>query len=78
MIGFSNDLESFQDKEEVKRLNWGTVSKLLNQSKQLLNATLQMDETKVAQLLEDVHDDMQEFKEYNNEHTLKCVIHLAY
>ena len=37
-----------------------------------------MDEETVGQLLEDVHDDMQEFKEYNNEHTLKCVIHLAY
>lgn len=28
--------------------------------------------------MEDVHDGMQEFKEYNNEHTLKCVIHLAF
>lgn len=110
VVGFSNDLESFHDKDEVltalvhlgyltyrkgyvyipnrelreefsatvMRLNWGTVSKLLNQSRQLLEATLQMDEEKVAQLLEDVHDNMQEFKEYNNEHTLKCVIHLAY
>ncbi len=110
VVGFSNDLESFQDKEEVltalihlgyltykegtvkipnrelreefsstvKRLNWGTVSKLLNRSRELLDATLQMREEKVAQLLEDVHDDMREFKEYNNEHTLKCVIHLAY
>lgn len=110
VVGFSNDLESFQDKEEVltalihlgyltyregfvsipnkelreefsstvKRLNWGIVSKLLMQSKKLLNATLQLDEGQVAQLLEDVHDGMQELKEYNNEHTLKCVIHLAY
>lgn len=29
-------------------------------------------------MLESVHDGMQEFKEYNNEHTLKCVIHLAF
>lgn len=29
-------------------------------------------------MLENVHDGMQEFKEYNNEHTSKCVIHLAY
>ena len=33
-----------------------------------------MDEEKVAQLLEDVHDDMQEFKEYNNEHTLNLLL----
>lgn len=110
VVGFSNDLESFQDKDEVltalihmgyltyqegsvkipnrelreefsstvKRLNWGTVSKLLNRSRELLNATLQMDSEKVASCLENVHDDMQEFKEYNHEHTLKCVIHLAY
>lgn len=110
VLGFSNDLESFQDKDEVltalihlgyltykegavkipnrelreefsstvKRLNWGAVSKLLKRSRDLLDATLQMKEEEVARLLEDVHDDMQEFKEYNNEHTLKCVIHLAY
>lgn len=110
VVGFSNDLESFQDKEEVltalihlgyltyrdgfayipnrelkeefsatvKRLNWGIVSRLLSQSRQLLDATLQMNEEYVAQILEDVHDGMQEFKEYNNEHTLKCLIHLAY
>lgn len=110
VLGFSNDLDSFQDKDEVitalihlgyltirdgkvripnrelmeefgntvKRLSWGQVSKLLNQSRILLKATLQMDEAAVADMLEGVHDDMHEFKEYNNEHTLKCVIHLAY
>lgn len=56
----------------------GTVSYLLNQSRALLTATLSCENQKVAQLLENVHDDMNEFKEYNNEHTLKCVIHLAY
>lgn len=110
VLGFSNDLDSFQNKDEVitalihlgyltiragkvripnrelmeefgntlKRLSWGQVSKLLNQSKKLLKATLQMDEDAVAEMLEGVHDDMHEFKEYNNENTLKCVIHLAY
>lgn len=110
VLGFSNDLDSFQDKDEVitalihlgyltyeqgyvripnhelreefantvKKLSWGIISRLLNQSRQLLRATLDQDAEKVAQGLEDVHDDMHEFKEYNNEHTLKCVIHLAY
>mgnify|MGYP003457562209 CR=1 FL=1 len=32
----------------------------------------------LADMLENVYDEMQEFKEYNNEHTLKCLIHLAY
>lgn len=110
VLGFSNDLDSFQDKDEVltalihmgyltytdgkakipnreleeefadsvKKLSWGTVTMLLRQSRELLDATWAKDGAKVAALLEDVHDDMQEFKEYNNEHTLKCVIHLAY
>lgn len=110
VLGFSNDLDSFQDRDEVitalihmgyltyvdgqvcipnreikeeftntvKKLSWGTVSKLLRQSRELLSATRSGNEELVARLLESVHDDMQEFKEYNNEHTLKCVIHLAY
>lgn len=110
VLGFSNDLDSFQDRDEVitalihlgyltvkngkvripnrelkeefgntvKKLSWGVVSELLNQSRKLLQATIHMDGEKVAAMLEDVHDDMQEFKEYNNEQTLKCVIHLAY
>lgn len=110
VLGFSNDLDSFQDKDEVitalihlgyltlqngrvripnremheefantvKKLSWGEVSRLLNQSKQLLEATLRMDAETVSKILEGVHDDMREFKEYNSEHTLKCVIHLAY
>lgn len=110
VLGFSNDLDSFQDKDEVitalihlgyltyqngkvripnrelreefantvKKLSWGPVSQLLNQSQKLLKVTLEMNEDAVAQGLEFVHDDMQELKEYNSEHTLKCVIHLAY
>lgn len=110
VLGFSNDLDSFRDKDEVltalihlgyltyeggcvripnkeireefsntvKKLSWGAVSSLLRHSKELLAAVLDEDEEKVAEMLEDVHDGMQEFKEYNNEHTLKCVIHLAF
>ena len=110
VLGFSNDLDSFQDRDEiftalihlgyltyingkvkipnkelreeftntVKKLRWGVVSSLLNQSKELLYATWREDSQAIAEMLEDVHDEMQEFKEYNNEHTLKCVIHLAY
>lgn len=110
VLGFSNDLDSFQDRDEVftalihlgyltyvngkvkipnkelgeeftrtvKKLRWGVVSSLLNQSKELLYATWRGDSQAIAEMLEDVHDEMQEFKEYNNEHTLKCVIHLAY
>lgn len=110
VVGFANDLDSFQDKDEVftalihlgyltyedgvvripnrelmtefadtiKKLSWGTVSYLLNQSRELLKATLAGNGERVAQMLGNVHDDMEELKEYNNEHTLKCVIHLAY
>lgn len=110
VLGFSNDLDNFQNKDEVmtalvhlgyltyaegkvgipnreiaeefansvKKLSWGTVTRLLRQSSDLLVATCSKDADKVAAMLESVHDDMHEFKEYNNEHTLKCVIHLAY
>ena len=110
VFGFSNDLDSFQNKDEVitalihlgyltseggkvripnreiaeefansvKKLSWGTVTELLRQSRELLAATCNREADRVAALLESVHDDMHEFKEYNNEHTLKCVIHLAY
>lgn len=110
VLGFSNDLDSFQNKDEViitlvhlgyltylggkvqipnreigeefansvKKLSWGTVTELLRQSRDLLAATRNGDAGKVAALLESVHDGMHEFKEYNSEHTLKCVIHLAY
>lgn len=110
VLGFSNDLDSFQNKDEVitalvhlgyltysegqvqipnreiaeefansiKKLSWGTVTRLLRQSKELLSATCSMDADRVAVMLESVHDDMHEFKEYNSEHTLKCVMHLAY
>lgn len=110
VFGFSNDLDSFQNKDEVitalihlgyltseggkgripnreiaeefansvKKLSWGTVTELLRQSRELLAATCNRKADRVAALLESVHDDMHEFKEYNNEHTLKCVIHLAY
>lgn len=110
VLGFSNDLDSFHNKDEVitalvhlgyltysggrvripnreiaeefansvKKLSWGTVTKLLRQSRELLAATCSKDADKVAAMLESVHDDMHEFKEYNSEHTLKCVIHLAY
>lgn len=110
VLGFSNDLDSFQNKDEiitalihlgyltynnekawipnkelmeeftnsVKKLPWGILSKLLRQSRRLLIATQNKEADTVASFLEDIHDGMQEFKEYNNEHTLKCVIHLAY
>ena len=59
-------------------MSWGILTKLLRQSKNLLTATQNKEADVVASFLEDIHDDLQEFKEYNNEHTLKCVIHLAY
>ena len=59
--------------------NWKILALVsIRQSKELLTATCSMDADKVAAMLESVHDDMHEFKEYNSEHTLKCVIHLAY
>lgn len=84
-LTYSNGKVSIPNKEvriefskTIKKMSWATVPKLLKQSKDLLNAVLNQEEAKVAHMLEVVHDGMQEFKEYNNENTLKCVIHLAF
>ena len=84
-LTYSNGKVSIPNKEvriefskTIKKMSWATVPKLLKQSKDLLNAVLNQEEAKVAHMLEIVHDGMQEFKEYNNENTLKCVIHLAF
>lgn len=84
-LTYSNGKVSIPNKEvriefskTIKKMSWATVPKLLKQSKDLLTAVLNQEEAKVADMLEVVHDGMQEFKEYNNENTLKCVIHLAF
>jgi len=68
-------------KEEFKKSTtskeWKYTMKLLYNSEKILNATLSGNESLVAELLEDSHDDVDN-KSYNSEEALKFSIILAY
>ena len=57
---------------------WTQVAQSLQQSEQLLQATLQGDADAVARGIEAVHDDSTSILSYNNENSLACVLSLAY
>ena len=62
----------------VKDSRWEGVSKALQDSEELLEATLRGDEEAVALALEAAHDEHTSILSYNNENSLACVISLAY
>ena len=57
---------------------WETVMTLIRQSDELLRATLACDEEKVAEMIEQSHQDNVSILQYNNEQSLSCIISLAY
>lgn len=56
----------------------GEIKEIVDSSKMMLEATLAMDERKVAELLETVHDREIPFLNYNDENSLSCIITLCY
>ena len=62
----------------IKRSNWNEVINSLNRSNLLLEATLNFDNTKVAEIIDNVHDDTSSILKYNDENSLSCVISIAY
>ena len=62
----------------IKAKNWKGVVDALNQSRELLKATLAGDEKAVAFGVEAIHDDNTSILSYNNENSLACVLSLAY
>ncbi len=62
----------------VKNDGWDAVIKAINTSDALLKATLSMDETTVAQMIQEVHMQHSSSLIYNNEISLSSVITLAY
>lgn len=69
-------MEKFQ--QVLMRDSMGEVKKIVTCSKEILNATLECNEEKVAELLEKVHDNEIPFLQYNDENSLSCVITLCY
>lgn len=50
----------------------------LNESEELLAATIAEDEKRVAELIDQAHTQYKSFIQYNNENSLSCVITIAY
>lgn len=62
----------------VKSSRWEHVSKALEQSRQLLESTLDGDEEAVAHGIDLAHDENTSILSYNNENSLACVLSIAY
>ena len=62
----------------VKSNNWKPLVTAIQQSKQLLESTLDGDEEAVACGVEVAHDEHTSILSYNNENSLACVLSLAY
>lgn len=57
---------------------WEPVMDAIRSSDELLSATLEGDEEKVASMIEQVHQENTSILKYNDENALSCVISLAY
>ena len=62
----------------VEDNNWMPVVKALQASEELLHATLDGDEEAVARGVDAAHDENTSILSYNNEHSLACVLSIAY
>jgi len=62
----------------IEGSGWTEITSALNISKKLLEATLDMDGTKVAEIIDSVHSDTTSVLKYNDENSLSCVISIAY
>jgi hypothetical protein len=62
----------------VSDSNWGIVATAIQQSEQLLKATLDGKEEIVAAAIDAIHSDATSVLQYNDENSLACVLTLAY
>ena len=62
----------------VRSNKWQHVTKAIEQSRQLLQATLDGDADAVAQGVDAAHDENTSILSYNNENSLACVLSIAY
>ena len=88
VLGFLSYYEGFlkiPNKELMKEFEnaisdeaFGYVSKIINNSENMLNATLNQDSNKVAEILHNIHNSEIPIFQYNDENSLSCVVTLAY
>lgn len=57
---------------------WEHIMHSIQLSDELLEATLQGDTERVAEIIEQVHDENTSILQYNNENSLSCILSLAY
>ena len=62
----------------IKMNNWSHVAGAIEESKQLLQATLRGDEVAVARGVDAAHDENTSILSYNDENSLACVLSIAY
>ena len=62
----------------IRVMGWSEVANSIKNSDELLKATLACDEEKVAELIEQSHQDNTSILKYNDENALSCVLSLAY
>lgn len=62
----------------IKDTNWHHIIDSINESKSLLQAVLDGDETTVAHGIDTAHDENTSILSYNNENSLACVLSLAF
>ncbi len=62
----------------LSRDSMGEVKEIVDRSREMVKATLDCDEEKVAEILEEVHDREIPFLKYGDENALSCVLTLCY
>ncbi|MBR6121887.1 MAG: AAA family ATPase [Prevotella sp.] len=76
---FIPNREVWKEMEHAVESNrWEHVTKALEQSRQLLQDTLDGDEEAVARGIDAAHDENTSILSYNNENSLACVLSIAY
>ncbi len=64
--------------EAVEENDWNELNDLQMKSEELLDATLDMDGKKVAEIIEEIHMDYSSAIQYNDENSLSSVLSIAY
>ena len=77
-VSIPNNEIAEQFASTIRNMDWSEVTQLLKRSEDLLKATLNRDARKVAELIEQCHQDNTSILSYNDENSLSCVISLAY
>ncbi len=65
-------------RNSIRVCGWGSLSKAIGNSRELLNATIAGDKNYIEKALDSYHDEATSFIEFNDENSLACAIRLAY